>query len=423
MLPGFRCASLGLLASGTGKRASEQSRDRPSLSNSVLGRPPVGIFYYATMSNTLDEEELAKAWLRERGYECFRPTELSRDHRAWLPHREKGQENPDFWAESGLHEPNGLWAEVKTIAPDDWEEALTKFSRSIDSVRIPDGLRGWAHMRLHPDAIEQSVQSVLKNFESYSPSFVGQKILLVFLQKTRDCRQEYQVDIAAETPIKIWARAEKLPLNPGFWLKDHLWYAPAQLRTPDGRFLTGPTFQFFSGNKDGQCVLEVHLDPEREPLDSFAVSSGGRGQATDRTVKHLKKANRQIKTACKTCDAPGVAILIPGGKFGVTDYAIQAAVYGVLRTSFSVDGAEAKTSRLFHGENGVFRLQKNRHISAAILLHPKATATVFPNPNPYALQPIPENAPLFAGASRANVQFVYDPDNSADDSEWIQLSH
>ena len=269
---------------------------------------------------------------------------------------------------------------MKSIAPDDWEEVLEKFSRRVDIARIPDDLRGWAHMRLHPDAIEQSVQSVLKNFEKCSPSFVGQKVLLIFLQQTRDCRQEYQVDIQAETPIRIWARAEQLPLNSGFWLKDRLWHAPARVRTPEGRIHTGPTYQFFGGNKDGQCVMEVHLDPEREPLDSVSLSSGGQGQATDRTVEHLKKANRQIKTACKTCDAPGVVILIPRGKFGVTDDAIEAAVYGVPTASFSVDGAEADTSRLFHGQNGVFRLQKNRHISAAVLVHPKTTATYFPNP-------------------------------------------
>ena len=364
------------------------------------------------MSTTLDEEELAKAWLRERGYQCFRPTELSPDHRAWLPHKEKGQENPDYWAASELHDPNGLWAEVKSIAPDDWEEALEKFSLRVHSFRIPDNLRGWAHMRLHPNAIEQSVRSVLKNFERYSPAFVGQKISLIFLQQTRDCRQEYQVDIEAETPIRIWARAEHLPLNSGFWLKDQLWHAPARVRTPEGKIHTGPTYQFFGGNKDGQCVMEVHLDPQREPLDSIALFSGGQGQATGRTVRNLKDANSQIKTACKTCNAPGLVVLIPRGKYGASDNAIAAAAYGLYTVSFKLDVSEPGAEGLYHGLNGVFRPPKNRHISAAVHVRPKGTATYFPNP--YALHPIPEDAALFTGASRANVQFVSDPGNSSD---------
>ena len=106
----------------------------------------------------------------------------------------------------------------------------------------------------------------------------------------------------------------------------------------------------------------------------------------------------------KTCNAPGLVILIPRGKFGDNDDAMAAAAYGLYTVSFKLDAGAPGAEGLFHGQNGVFRPPKNRHISAAVHVRPKGTATYFPNP--YTLHPIPEDAALFTGASRANVKFV-----------------
>src|SRR5260370_33936592 len=64
-----------------------------------------------------------------------------------------------------------------------------------------------------------------------------------------------------------------------------------------------------------------------------------------------------------------------------------------------------KFDEAFYGRDGAFRRDKNTHISAAIRLRRNGqVATYFPNP--FAKQPIDENASLFSGLRRAPGHFA-----------------
>jgi hypothetical protein len=355
------------------------------------------------MSATDEEEERARAWLRAKGYEPFRPTKLASDHPARL---EPEQDNPDFWAEGPTLSPPHLWVEVKSIDPDDFDKAMDKFRDLIRAAEedIPPGLHGDAIMEFDPNAIDQSVRSVLKSFARRSAKFVGQKKSLIFIQQTRNCDKEYQVEIDADTPIVVWARANELPLSSGSWFGDDIVFATAVVRMPDGSEITGPAHKFFQYRRQTECVLEVRLDPQDRMLDGILYRSGGPGQMRERTVRALEKANRQIKTACATLSVPGVVILMPRGSFGDNDQSMQAAMYGQFQVSFNLGGDHVEDAGVYHGPNGVFRHNKNTHISAAVHVRRQGAATFFPNP--FARHPISEHAPLFAELVRANVKFV-----------------
>jgi hypothetical protein len=353
------------------------------------------------MSATEEEEARAEAWLRARRYRPFRPTKLALDHPARLA-AERG--NPDYWAESQTLNPPHLWIEVKSIDPDNFEKAMRRLSDPIRAADIPPGLHGRAMMELDTEASEHSVRMVLKGFKKQSIKFVGQKVSLIFLQQTPSCHSEYQVEIDAEAPIVVWARASGLPLSSGLWFGNDISYANARVRTPDGRELIGPAHHFFRRTVRMECVLAVRLDPKDRLLDGIGYHCGGIGQGRERTVAALEKANRQIKEACATREAPGLVMLIPRGKFAVDDDAMQAAMYGQFTVSFPLGGDDGEDTGIYHGLDGVFRPTKNTHISAAVHVRPQGPATFFPNP--YALHPISENASLFAGLVRTDVKFV-----------------
>jgi hypothetical protein len=131
--------------------------------------------------------------------------------------------------------------------------------------------------------------------------------------------------------------------------------------------------------------------------------SGGSGQARDRTVRALEDANGQIKAACVTRDAPGIVLLVPRGEF-VDDRMIAAAAYGHLTIPLMLKDGNITQGEMYHGRDGVFRKNKNTHVSAAVHVGREGPATFFPNP--YARHPITDDAPVFAGAVRAGVEFV-----------------
>lgn len=343
------------------------------------------------MSATEEEEARAETWLCRQGYNPSRPTGLP------------AGENPDFWAENVVLAPPHLWAEVKSIAPDDRTATMERFAGLIRAAPIPPGLRGFARMELEPDAIEQSVRWVLKAFARRSVEYVGKNVSLMFLQQTRDCNEEYRVEIDSETPMVIWARAAELPLNPPTGFEDD--YATARMRAPDGSEATGPAYRFLARRHRMQCALLLRLDPQTSVLNGIHCSSCGPGQTRKRTVGALEKANGQIKTACATRDAPGLVILTPRGPFGDDDQMIQAAIYGQYTVPYTLSDWEIELGGdMYHGRDGVFRLDKNTHISAAVHVRREGPATFFPNP--YARHPIPDDAPLFAGAVRADVNFI-----------------
>jgi hypothetical protein len=352
-----------------------------------------------------DEEARAKAWLSAQGYDPFRPTELQHDHPARLSVR---GENPDYWAENEALTPPHLWVEVKSIAPEDTDAAMARFRSRISAASIPSGLRGHAMLEFHPNAIEQSIQWVLKSFAKRAATFVGQKVSLIFLQQTQNCNMEFLVEIDVGMPILIWARAKEFPLHLPTWFRDDTIHTTARVHAPDGSEVAGPAHQFFDCGCPIECVLVVRLDPQDRMLGSIASMCGGTGQMRERTVSALEKANSQIKSACTTLDAPGLVILTPRGPFADNDQAMQAAIYGQYTIPFQMGGDHVEDRGMFHGNNGVFRRNKNTHISAAVHVRRHGPATFFPNP--YARHLISEKARVFSGAARANVKFIQSQD-------------
>jgi len=344
------------------------------------------------LSATEEEEARAEKWLRDHGYATSRPT--------WLP---RGK-NPDFWAGNPTLVPPSLWAEVKSIAPDDSTAAMNRFSRLITTANIPKGLHGRAMIELDPYAIEQSVRWALKSFTRRSKAYAGRKVSLMFLQQTRDCDQEYRVEIDSNTPTVVWARASELPLNPTTAIREDILYANARVHTPDDIEITGQVYEFFEHKHQMQCALVARLDPEDPTLESISYMCGGNGQVRERTVRALTDANAQIKAACASRDAPGIVILTPQGPFGDDDQMMQAAIYGQYSVPVQLKEGQTEFGDMYHGHDGVFRDNKNRHISVAIHLRRKGKPTFFPNP--HALHSIPDDAALFAGAVRASVEFA-----------------
>lgn len=344
------------------------------------------------MSTRDEDEARAEAWLRAQGYEPARPE--------WLP----PGKNPDFWAESLIHTPHGIWAEVKSIEPDDSTAAMGRFASIIGSARIPPNLYGHAMVHLEPHAVEQSVRWVLKAFAARSPEFSGKNISLMFLQQTRDCTQEYRVDIDSETPMTVWARGTGLPLNPGTAIQEDALYATARVTRPDGTEITGPAYRFFEPRFPMQCALVARLRPGGPKLADIAYMCGGSGQTRERTARVIEGANGQIKTACMTRDTAGIVVLTPSGPFGDNDQMMQAAIYGQYTVPIHMIEDRLSHGDMFHGVDGVFRPNKNTHVSAALHLRREGPATFFPNP--FARHVIPDDAGLFVGARRAEVDFV-----------------
>ena len=350
-------------------------------------------FIDGDMSETNLEEARAEAWLRQQGYTPSRPD--------WLP---PGQKNPDFWAENVNLDPPQFWAEVKSIAPDDFIAVMEKFSGLIETAQIPPDLCGRAMMELHPGAIEQSVRWVLKNFANRSAAYVGKEVTLVFLQQTRKSEKEYHLEIHAERPTLIWARANELPLPLPMGLRDYVRGGTARMCTPDGLEITKQRYEFAQSGREMQCALVVRLNPRDRVINSIGCSSGGSGQTDKRTFSAVKEANSQIKKACSVRDAPGLVILTPQGWWADNDQAIQAALYGQYTVSVDLTGGNSEPGGMYHGLDGAFRPDKNTHISAVVHVRREEPATFFPNP--YARHGIADKATVFAGLARGNVEFV-----------------
>lgn len=342
------------------------------------------------MSDRDGEEAQAEAWLRAQGYTPSRPT--------WLP----SGRNPDFWAESATLAPPHLWVEVKSIDPDDSTAALSKFGSLISSAEIPPGLRGHAMVNIEPRALEQSVRWVLKAFAEHAPKFAGQKVVLAFVQQNRGGRDVRRAEIGASVREVLWVRGAGMgPMHPPIGVCEES-FAPAKVLHPDGKESTGNTFQFFERADSIECSLVARLDPTGRALSRLASMSGGSGQTRDRTVRALEDANSQIKAACAKRDAPGIVLLVPRGPF-VDDTMIAAAAYGHLTVLLTLKGG-IERGKMYHGRDGVFRQNKNTHISAAVQIHREGSATFFPNPHAHHL--IPDDARVFAGVARTDVEFL-----------------
>jgi len=294
-----------------------------------------------------------RAWLVERGYTPERPI--------CLP---KGLRNPDYWAVSNVSQPPELWAEVKSIDEDDSTAVLVKYHRLVSSIVIPDGLSGYAHISIEPKAVEQSIRWTLRFFTERAPQYAGQKIALAFLQQSATGTDIHRVEIGGEEPAVVWVRgAGDRRLKAPMRICD-AYHSPAKLIRPDFSERVGEVFHFFEWTEESECEVVAHLDPRDAPLTHISSMSGGAGQGRERTVRALEDANQQIKEACSVRAAPGIVFLVPQGPFA-EDFPIQTAAYGVLTAAVNLKGDHSELGEAFHGKDGVFRHDKNRHISAA----------------------------------------------------------
>jgi hypothetical protein len=292
---------------------------------------------------------------------------------------------------------------VKSIDPDDSTAALSRFHSVIASAKIPPSLHGHGMVYIEPHAVEQSVRWVLKAFAQHAPEFADQKVVLAFAQQSRDGRNVRRAKIDASVPEMLWVRgADTGPMRLPIGVCNES-FAPAKVFYPGGEERIGKTFQFFEWTGSIECSVVARLDPADRPLDSLTSMSGGSGQTRDRTERALEDANGQIKTACMTDAAPGIVLLVPRGPF-VDDTMIAAAAYGHLTVPLMLKDGCVEHGEMYHGLDGVFRQNKNTHISAAVHVRREGPATFFPNP--YARHPIPDDASVFRGAVRANVKFV-----------------
>lgn len=344
------------------------------------------------MSNREKEEERAKAWLRDRGYATERPT--------WLP---DGSLKPDFWAECERLKPARLWAEVKSVDEDDSTAVLAKFHHLVSSANIPSDLNGHAHITIEPHAVEQSIRWALRFFALKSPAYVGKKIVLAFVQQSSDGDDIQRVEIGGPKPTVVWvhgAGEKKLRAPTGVCDEYH---SPAKLIDNDHSERVGKVSQFFNWTGKIECALVLDLDRAEQPLTLISPMSSGSGDARERTVRALEDANRQIKEACAIRLAPGVVFLVPRGPFS-DDFSIQDAAYGVSTVSVNLTENHSESGELFHGQDGVFRQTKNRHISTAIHIRSDGSGMFFPNP--FAHLPIADSSSIFLGAERAKVNIA-----------------
>lgn len=343
------------------------------------------------MSSRDDDEALVAAWLKRQTYSPSRPD--------WLP----PGKNPDYWAENLQLDPAHLWVEVKSIEPDDSTATLARYSALIQDAPIPQGLRGHAMIQLEPGAVEQSVRWALRSFRERTPAYAGRRATLIFLQQDRQAVTEFFFTVEADPQITVWARASALPLDPGTAINTDDLMRDARARLLDGSEVAGPAYRFFEPREPMDCALVARLDPDGKEISSISSMCSGVGQTRERTARAVETANRQIKKACAVRDAAGVVVLTPTGPFGDNDQMMQAALYGHYTVPVARRGENLDLGDMYHGRDGVFRPNKNTHVSAAIHLRREGPATLFPNP--YARIVIPDNARLFDGARRADVDF------------------
>jgi len=349
------------------------------------------------MSNRTEDEALVANWLKRQGYTPERPT--------WLP---EGQRNPDYWVTAESLVPPNLWVEVKSIQEDAGVAALSRYNSIVREFQIPKGLHGQAVLNIEPHAIEQSVRWVLKMFAQQAPKYANQRVVLAFVQQSRDGRAIRRAEISASTEEIVWARGHSEggmspPLNV---CKES--FAETKVFGADGSEKTGQTYEFFDWNASRECSLVAYLDPAGHDLDSVTSMSGGDSNPRrERIIRAIEDANSQIKIASATRAAPAIAAIVLRGPFA-EDFQIQTACYGHLMVPLRLqDDGSIEHGDQHHDQNerkAVFREDKNRHISAVVHVRRDGTSTYFPNP--YAHRPIEESAAILKEVERANVNIT-----------------
>ena len=338
------------------------------------------------------EEERTNQWLEDRGYK----TEYEPD---FIP---EGEQRPDFWAEASVGDPAELWVEVKKIDEDDSTKALTAAAQMKKGLTLPSGLNGHAHMSVNDAVQQQSIQSVLKLYQTHAPKHAKEKTTLAFVQNQAGETVLRRAEVNSKDGVKrIWVKGPASgPLAAPYNFCEDEPFADTKYWDENGQEKTAPAHDVLEWRGGFQCALTVWLDPAELAITDFGIHSAGSCNTRERTINSLEKANKQLKSAVAVKAAPAIVVLVPKYDY-VTDQMIQAGCYGVLTAPINVQSHAV--GALYHGADGVFRETKNRHISAAIRLWQNGEATYFPNP--HAHHKIDEKAALFKGLHRADVSF------------------
>ena len=340
----------------------------------------------ARLSN---DERLIRDWLCERGYPEPK-------------HEAKIVAWPDFLAvaDDASVTPNVLWAEVKSLEPDDTDKGLSKTWPILRELGVPDGVNGDATLHVTADTREQSVRALVKLFYGRATNHASENVRLIFIQQSSGNTDIRYVEVRDDVIQKVWVRGagDRIAVPDGTIENPR-----AAVTEYNGSSQTQPAFRVFDWRMPFDCALVADIDPRGPPLTSISSRSGGSSTVADRAFRALDKANAQLKNACASKTAPGVVFIVPADDHA-DDLGIAIAAYGKLTALFSLD--TNKFGEAFHGRDGAFRRNKNTHISAAIRLRRNGEAATY-FPNPFAREPINENASLFFGLRRAEVKFQY----------------
>lgn len=153
------------------------------------------------MAQELSEDEcLVRDWLRERGY-----TELEHE-----PAIITNGRRPDFLATTyrGDSTPNTLWAEVKSLEPDNTVIALSKSWPVLKELGVPENINGHAMLHVTKTTRAQSVGALLKMFYSKSANLASENVRLIFIQQRSEKNDVRYVEVHDEVVRRItsWAR-------------------------------------------------------------------------------------------------------------------------------------------------------------------------------------------------------------------------
>jgi len=248
----------------------------------------------ASVPETMTEEEkLAQAWLQSRGYAAEFEPEIVKEGRS-----------PDFRAR-GSAEPNSLWAEVKTLDPEDVSVVMGRAANIIHATSLPGNLRGFATVFVNGVTRDQSVRYVLKLFAEHAPKYKNETVRLIFTQQAPDAKGLRRVDAGSLTPPELfWIRGagdQKFAVPPGV-LEDGLSMVTVH---EGGVDRTVAAFHLFEWTAPLDCALVAKLDPTEHPL-SVHPMGGGFVSVGSRVLKAIESANGQIKNGCRYHKAPGM---------------------------------------------------------------------------------------------------------------------
>jgi hypothetical protein len=338
------------------------------------------------------DECLVRDWLRERGY----------PEPEYEPRIVADGRRPDFLASTSnpVVTPNLLWAEVKSLQPDNTAIGLAKISHILRGLDIPKGINGYAILHVTEASREQSVRALVKMFISKVHAYASEQVRLIFVQQASERTDVRHAEVQGQIAEKVWVRGagDRRIAVPTATIEDDFALTTHEI---DGRFQTLPAFRVFDTQTSFDCALVANINPNDLPLTSISSMSAGSSTLSGRALRALEEANSQLRNAFTFKGAPGVVFIVPAEEYA-DDIAIAIAAYGKLTVPFS--GATSKFGDAFHGDDGAFRPGKNTHISAAIRLRRNGDAATF-FPNPFARPPIDEMTSLFRGVRRAPVRF------------------